>query len=115
MSEHAPIGYQFGGISLLLDQRLLLRDGVSTRLGSKPFNILLLLLESAPRPVTKDEFADKVWHDTTVEDSNLVVQINYLRKLFGDSPKEAGYIQTIPKEGYRFVAAVTEIESLQQS
>src|SRR5437773_1706283 len=48
-----------------------------------------------------------VWPDKIVfEQSNLAHHIKVLRRMLGDDPKT--YIETVPKRGYRFVAAVTE-------
>jgi DNA-binding winged helix-turn-helix (wHTH) protein len=109
MNDKSLLGYRFEQFSLLLDQRVLLRNGARTRLTCRQFNTLLLLLHNAPRPVTREQFASSVWRKTTVEDSNLTVTIRALRKILGDSAGESRYIETIPKEGYRFIPTVTTI------
>lgn len=52
-----------------------------------------------------------VWADTFVTDDVLTRSISELRKAFADDPKDPHYIQTIPKGGYRLVAAVRAVES----
>ena len=47
-----------------------------------------------------------VWPNTTVEESNLAYHVFALRKAFGESSDSDGCIETVPKRGYRFVAAV---------
>src|SRR5205814_3037423 len=57
----------------------------------------------------KDDLMHRVWPDTVVEEANLSQQIFLLRKLLGEGPKDHRYIATVPRRGYRFVAAVTEV------
>jgi Flp pilus assembly protein TadD len=47
-----------------------------------------------------------VWSDAIVEEGTLASHISVLRKALGAEPNSAQYIETIPKLGYRFVAAV---------
>jgi tetratricopeptide (TPR) repeat protein len=48
-----------------------------------------------------------VWPDTCVEEGILTVHISALRKAFGDGKRSSGYIETVSRSGYRFVAPVT--------
>jgi TolB-like protein/Flp pilus assembly protein TadD len=52
-----------------------------------------------------------VWPDTFVEESNLSSNISILRKQLGVTPDGGDYIQTIPKRGYRFAAAVKQVQN----
>src|SRR5215831_9039186 len=112
MNEEALAGYRFESYCLFLNQRALVREGVSVPLQTRTLNALLLLLQNAPRAVEKAEFMREVWHDAMVEDSNLTVQISILRRALGDSSKKNKFITTVPRKGYRFVARVTPIESI---
>ena len=46
----AEASFEFGGFRVLLRQRQLLADGVSTGLGTRAFDLLLILLESSTVP-----------------------------------------------------------------
>ena len=81
----------------------LLRDGQSVPLTPKAFDILLVLVQNHGRLLDKEELIRAVWPDTFVEEGNLYVMVSILRKVFG----EYGYIQTVPKHGYRFVGEIT--------
>jgi hypothetical protein len=59
--------------------------------------------------LSKDRLLEAVWHNTFVGDDVLVRCISELRYVFGDDPKSARVIQTIPKSGYRLIAAVTAV------
>jgi Tol biopolymer transport system component len=50
-----------------------------------------------------------VWPDTFVEESNLAYHVFALRKALGETGEAAKFIETVPKRGYRFTAAVTVI------
>src|SRR5206468_2984437 len=66
----------------------------------KSFDLLLLLVESGGRALSKGELMRTLWPDTFVEEANLSFQVSVLRKILGDDgPK---WIETVPKHGYRF-------------
>lgn len=71
---------------------------------------LHVLLQQRGRVVEKSHLMKLVWPDTTVEDIGLARNISILRKALGDEGGESPYIETIPRRGYRFVAAEAEAE-----
>ena len=100
--------YQFGSYRLDAMERVLLRDGQPVTLPPKDLETLLVLVERAGHIVEKEELLDKVWPGVFIEEGNLARHIFNLRQVLGDSPDGRKYIETIPKRGYRFVAAVRE-------
>ena len=99
----SPGAVEFGRYRLLPHRRELRADGVVIELGSRAFDILMVLIEARGGLVTKDEFLSRVWPDTVVEENNLVVQISALRKALGE---DRDFIQTVSGRGYRFVAEI---------
>ena len=95
--------YAFGSFLLKPSQHELLHKGQPISLTPKTFDTLVVLVENRGRLLEKEELIRAVWHDTFVEEGNLCVTVSLLRKAFGD---EHGYIQTVSKHGYRFVAEV---------
>lgn len=84
-----------------------LRDANSVvQLEPKASLALMLLVERAGQPVTRQELLDTVWHDAVVSDDALTQVIIKLRKALGDSSRDPRYIQTIPKCGYCLLAEV---------
>jgi DNA-binding winged helix-turn-helix (wHTH) protein/TolB-like protein len=73
-------------------------------LGSRAFDILVLLVSRAGELVDKTVIMNAVWPGVAVEEANLTVQMSALRRAFG--PQGLGYIQTVPRRGYRFAADV---------
>src|SRR3984957_13149417 len=98
----------FGPFSLDPEQRVLLRDGKPIALTSKAFEILNLLVENYGRGLSKEELIRQVWPDSFVDESNLTQHIFHLRKVLGDTQEGRAYIETLPRHGYRFVAAVQQ-------
>src|SRR5262249_51066979 len=94
---------EFGRFRLLLRQRQLLADGMPVELGTRAFDLLLVLLGADGSLVTKDELMSRVWPGIVVADENLKVQILKLRKALGD---HGDLIRTEFGRGYRFTAAV---------
>jgi Tol biopolymer transport system component/DNA-binding winged helix-turn-helix (wHTH) protein len=78
-------------------------------LAPKVLQTLTLLVENRGRVISKDEFFEKVWTDTFVEDGALSFNISQLRKTLARFDKETNFVETIPKRGFRFVADVREI------
>ena len=99
--------YQFDEYVIAREERILLRDGLPVPLTPKAFETLLVLVENSGRVLTKEEMLQRVWPDTTVEETTLAQNIFTLRKALGSSGQQL--IQTIPKRGYRFTANPTLI------
>ena len=100
--------YGFGPYRLDAGERVLLRDGQPVALPPKDLETLIVLVERAGHIVEKEELLEKVWAGVFVEEGNLSRRIFNLRQVLGDSPDGRDYIETIPRRGYRFVAAVRE-------
>lgn len=106
MSQSTSLQYRFGEFCLDVDERRLLRRGVSVPLAPKVFDTLLLLVENPGHLIEKEEFMRKLWPDTFVGDDALARNISILRKVLGGSSESQSAIATVPKKGYRFVAEV---------
>jgi len=93
--------YQFGSFELVPAERLLLHDGRPTALRARTFDVLVALATRAGQLVTREQLLDWVWPGLVVEENNLSVQINALRKVLGSA-----FLATVPGRGYRFVGDV---------
>ncbi len=110
MVAPARAAYKFGSFRLLPIDKQLLRDGQPVPLAPKVFDTLCMLVESQGRLVEKDEFLKRVWPDSFVEEVALAHAISQLRKALGNGAV-SGFIQTVPKRGYRFTAPVEVIRA----
>ena len=103
--EDSNHSYYFGPYSLNGSEGVLSRDGQPVSLRPKALETLLVLVRNCGHLVEKDELMTQVWPETTVEEANLTQNIFTLRKVLGET-EEIKYIETVPRRGYRFVAAV---------
>jgi len=105
--------YEFGHFALDIGQQTLVRldTRVETPLAGKVFDTLVYLVEHAGEPLDKDVLLRAVWPGVIVEENSLTQNISTLRQLLGEVRGENRYIATIPRKGYRFVAAVTRKEA----
>lgn len=85
------------------------KQGVRIRVQEQPFHVLTVLLRRPGEVVTRDELRNQNWSpDTFVDfDNSLNTAINKLREALGDSADNPRFIETLPRRGYRFIAAVT--------
>ena len=94
---------EFGRFRLVPRRRQLLADGRPVELGTRAFDLLMVLIEADGALVTKNELQALVWPGIFVEETNLKVQISALRKALGE---DRDSIQTETGRGYRFIAAI---------
>ncbi len=108
MSQQTQHFYEFGEYRIEAAERLLRRDDNVVSLPPKAIDLLLVMLESNGRVMTKEDLMAQVWADTFVEEANLSHNVFLLRKALGDAKNGAKYIETIPRRGYRFAADLTQ-------
>ena len=109
MLENKVGFYKFGEFLLDVENSQLRRNGVPVSLTQKSLEILTFLVENQGRILKKDEFLDSLWEGNFVEEANLTQHIYMLRKKLKQSGDERTFIETIPKNGYRFVAEVEKV------
>jgi DNA-binding winged helix-turn-helix (wHTH) protein len=108
MASVIGVVYEFGPFRLDSARRILAREGRHLTLPPKTFDLLILLIETRGRVLTKKELMSALWPDTFVEDANLSFQISALRKALGEEGTE--WIETLPRYGYRFSGEVREVD-----
>src|SRR6267378_1441016 len=99
---------RFGVFEVDLRAGELFKQGVKIRIQQQPFRILALLLERPGEMVTREELRQAIWPaGTFVEfDVGLDAAIHRLRGALGDSAENPRLIETLPRRGYRLIAAV---------
>src|SRR5262245_10267414 len=93
--------YEFGPYRLNLKEHHLSAHGREIPLRPRLFALLTVLVQSSGQMLEKEELLQMVWHDVEVEEKNLAVSINELRRKLGEE-----YIETISRHGYRFIVPV---------
>jgi eukaryotic-like serine/threonine-protein kinase len=105
-SDRAP--FRFGEYELDLPAGVLRKNGIRIRCQEQPLQVLAALLERPGELVTREDLRRRVWpQDTFVDfDQALNTAIKKIRVALNDEADAPRYIETVPRRGYRFVAAV---------
>ncbi|MGB7068430.1 MAG: winged helix-turn-helix domain-containing protein [Pyrinomonadaceae bacterium] len=103
--DRRRIHFEF--FTLDMRKRGLFRGQERIHLTVKPFETLIFLVENRGRIVQKQEILDAVWKDTFVTDDVLVQAVKEIRRVLEDNKDDPRFIQTVPRQGYRFVGDVS--------
>ena len=100
---------RFGAYEFDFQARKLFRDSWPIKLQPQPLRVLGVLIEHHGEIVSREQLRTTIWGDTTfVEfDQGLNYCIRQIRVALRDDASQPNYIETLPKQGYRFIADVT--------
>jgi predicted ATPase/DNA-binding winged helix-turn-helix (wHTH) protein len=98
---------EFGPFRLRPAERVLERDGVPLKIGSRALDVLTTLIERAPQVVSKRDLMAHAWGTLVVDEGSLRFHIAALRKILGSSKSGSRYIMNVAGRGYCFAAPVT--------
>ena len=86
----------------------LFQHGRKQRLSGQPADVLRYLIRHAGALVSRDELRSALWPaDTFVDfDHGLNSCIQRIRQALGDSVVSPRFIETLPKQGYRFIGEI---------
>lgn len=102
---------RFGAFELDLQSGELRRAGVGVKLQPQPFKVLALLAGRTGQLVVREEIQREVWTDDTFVDfdQGLNYCIRQIRAALRDDAETPTFIETVPRRGYRFLAAVEAV------
>ena len=106
-----PVRLRFSVFELDVGARELRKNGRRVNLQQQPFQALAALLERPGTVVSREELRHRIWPaDTFVDfDTSLNVAIRRLRQALGDDADTPRFIQTLPRQGYCFIAPVVAV------
>ena len=110
MTEHKCFVFTFADVEVREREFCIVKAGELLPVEPKAFRVLLFLLRSPHRLITKDELLDAVWSDCAVSDNSLTRCVALLRRSLGDDTREPRFIATVPTVGYRFLCDVKVVE-----
>lgn len=98
---------QFGAFEFELESGELRRDGAPVKLQPQPARVLALLASRAGQVVSREEIREFIWGGETFVDyeHGLNYCIRQIRLALEDSAQTPAYLETVPRRGYRFIAA----------
>lgn len=108
MASEVKKFYEFGRFRFDAQKLRLEYDDESVQLPPKALETLKVLLEEKGKTITRENFLEKIWSESFVEDANLTVAVSILRKTLAVYEKNETFIQTVPGRGYRFVGDAQE-------
>ena len=97
---------RFGLFTLDTDRRLLQRHEADVHLTPKAFDLLVLLVQEAPRVLRKAELHERLWPGTFVSDATLVGLIKEIRRQLDDRDATSRLVRTAFGVGYAFCGTV---------
>jgi predicted ATPase/DNA-binding winged helix-turn-helix (wHTH) protein len=98
----------FGPYRLRVGERLLEREGMPVKIGSRALDILTTLVERSPAVVSKRELISRAWGTVVVDEGSLRFHITALRRTLGDTEDDdARYVTNVTGRGYCFSAPVS--------
>ena len=106
LDEARMAGYSFGDIEVDADARRVTRGNELLSIPDRHIGVLLALLARRGSIVSKDSLIEAVWQDVAVTDNSLEQAVSALRRVLGAAPDGSPYIQTVPRQGYRFAGTV---------
>ncbi len=106
---HSPV-YRVGDLVVDTGRATVLRDGQPVGLPKLTFDLLLALIEAAPRVVSHDELMHRVWPGLVVGPETVSQRVKLLRASLDDDPKAPRYVLGVRGRGYRLLPDVLREE-----
>ena len=100
---------RFGVFQFFPARSVLMKDGKRVRIGSRALALLNVLVENGGQFVPNDVLMAKAWPSTSVEETNLRVQMTTLRRLLDDTTHEQSHITNAPGRGYAFTSPLARL------
>jgi TolB-like protein/DNA-binding winged helix-turn-helix (wHTH) protein/Tfp pilus assembly protein PilF len=106
--DDQPSRVHFGVFEADLRRGELRKRGLKLKLHGQPFQILAMLLKRPGELVRREEIRERLWPRNTFVDfeHSVNTSIKRLREVLGDNATSPRFIETLPRQGYRFIAPV---------
>jgi TolB-like protein/DNA-binding winged helix-turn-helix (wHTH) protein/Tfp pilus assembly protein PilF len=105
----APV-YRVGDLVIDTGRATVARDGQAVALPKLTFDLLLALIEAAPRVVSHDELMHRVWPGLVVGPETVSQRVKLLRASLDDDPKAPRYVLGVRGRGYRLLPEVGRLD-----
>src|SRR5690349_10095676 len=102
---HDAIGIPFGSYRLAAGGSRLSKGTETVPIQPRPLAVLAYLASRPGVVISRDELIARLWADTFVTKAVLKVAVRAIREAIGDDAESPRYIETVGREGYRFIGA----------
>ncbi len=82
------------------------KNGETVALPKLSYQLLVILVETAPNVVTQDELSNRVWPGRSVGHDTITQRIRLLRRALGDDAPTPRYVELVRGEGARWLPEV---------
>ncbi len=102
--------FRFGAFEFHVQALELRKHGLRIKLAGQPISVLAMLLERPGEVVTREDLQARLWPAGTYVDFEHSVNaaVKRLRQALGDSADSPRFIETLARNGYRFIAPLSE-------
>jgi TolB-like protein/DNA-binding winged helix-turn-helix (wHTH) protein/Tfp pilus assembly protein PilF len=108
----SPEDIRFDGWVLRRRPLELFRGEHRVRLQNQPLRVLEELLTRPGELVTREQLVARLWPKRVVDfDSSLNAAVRRLRAAMEDEAETPKYIETVPRQGYRFIGTIGPVSS----
>jgi DNA-binding winged helix-turn-helix (wHTH) protein/TolB-like protein len=106
---------RFGPYQADFRTRALRKHGIPVHIQETPLRLLEILLEKSGEPVSREQLRERLWpvQSTADLDRNLNSAVNKLRSTLNDLAEHPRYIETVPRQGYRYVGPAVERDPIE--
>lgn len=102
--------YVLNDLIIDTEARTVRRDKNTLKLPDLSFDLLVSLIDVAPKPLNNAEISKRTWCSEHVSDQTISQRVTLLRKSLGDDPKNPIYIRTIRGKGYAIFGSVERVK-----
>ncbi|HKC13613.1 MAG TPA: FHA domain-containing protein [Vicinamibacteria bacterium] len=104
------MGLHFADFLFDREARELRRGREAVPLSPKAFQLLVLLLDNRPNPLSQQRLRDALWPEAHVGYTSLAQVVAELRRSLGDSARTPRFVRTVSRFGYAFSGEVVDEE-----
>lgn len=105
-------GYlKIGNLEIFFDRYEVLKNGVTTGLSSKEFEIVSFMALKPESVFTREQILEHLWGESSMGDLNSVtVFVRRIREKIEDEPSKPRYLKTVWRVGYKFCSHPEETD-----
>jgi len=109
------IGFTFEPFYLNIKKQCLQKNAEDIQTSSRMFKLLLILAETSPAPVSKEQLTSLLWPKTIVSEWSIARLVSDTRTLLGDNGDHQKYIQTVRGIGFCMPNVVSHVQKNNQN